>query len=536
MKSLRLLIFPLLAFIIGGFTLADANRTAKRSAMVEELPTAIPYEQLIANGPPENRHVKITDCFFAKEDFVCAVNNDRDAWNYVLIPIYPTNVPQAEKEGKFSLVAYIRVSNPDELANYLAKNEVIGCIWDDIRGSQYFDTLLRGIHPNLEAGSYRVVFTSDKLPTLEQAWQKRLTGAAFILFGLCFLSWRVWKLRRARQRDESREWFAKEVPDLREQSQSFDQSFSQFEKPSEWMAALRTWMVWISPPAFTLAGCFYFLSAAELISEEMGQWGMSIGVLTGFASGLFLIWTYRYFTEQAYETRATESLSRSARKYFEQETPRIESLGFVYLGDISVIESISASVRLFLSECGECVVTLESGLGQTAYNFLSVANDGTLLHSVSLDLQRPLDTPLPSRCQWTETSDLTVAFRQHMELMVSYVSLTRAPCLGIAPKYVTGVMDYAHWISGWSNIERGSAKKGVPHLPRAEQLVQQEQGRLMFAWQARPNSVVFANDRLEALRKAQASYAVRSSSYSEQRVEQHVEQDEFQPVAHGVFE
>ncbi len=531
MKSLRILIFPVLAFIIGGFTLADANRTAKRSGMVEELPTAIPYEQLVENGPPENRHVKITDCFFAKNDFACAVNEDRDAWHYVLMPIYPTNDQQAENEAKFDLVAYIHVSNPDELADYLAKNEVIGCVWDDYRGTQYFDALLRDIHPDLEAGSYRVVFPGDELPTLKQARQEMITGAAFILFGVCFLFWRVWKWRRAHQRNENQEWFAKDVPSQSRQSQSFDQSLTQFERPSETMASLRSWIVWISVPAFTVAGCFYFLSEIEIISEEVGLWGMSVGVLIGFASGGFLIWSYRYFTEQAYESRSTESLSRSARKFFEQETPRLESLGFVYLGDISVIESISASVRLFLSECGECVATLESGLGQTAYNFLSVASDGTLLHTVSLDLERPIDTPLPSRCQWAATKDITLAFRQHLELIVSQVSITEAPCLRISPKYVTGVMDYAHWISGWSNIERGSAKKGVPLLPRAEQIVQQEQDRLMFAWQASPNGVVFANDRLEALRIAQANYAARSSAYAEQSAEQ----DALHPVGSEIF-
>jgi hypothetical protein len=121
---------------------------------------------------------------------------------------------------------------------------------------------------------------------------------------------------------------------------------------------------------------------------------------------------------------------------------------------------------------------------------MSVADDGTLLHTVSVNLDRKRNTPLPSRCQWTQTGDIGHALKQHQMLVSRYFKQQPAAtgCLVIDPQYALGVMDYAHRISGWSLVEYGIQRKRLPPLPRAEQLTRVVDGRKTFAWQARPNN------------------------------------------------
>jgi len=126
--------------------------------------------------------------------------------------------------------------------------------------------------------------------------------------------------------------------------------------------------------------------------------------------------------------------------------------------------------------------------------------------TVSLYLERNPNTPLPSRCRWSATKDVAAAYRQHVQLVAAHLWEIEAPCLAIDSEYVIGVMDYAHRIAGWSQLERGGTKKRLPPIPRAEQITTNERGRRKFTWQARPNNVVFARDRLDALRAAQSAH------------------------------
>jgi hypothetical protein len=233
---------------------------------------------------------------------------------------------------------------------------------------------------------------------------------------------------------------------------------------------------------------------------------MVTSLSVSFANGFYFVWVGRVFVEEVRETCAPDALPRSARRYFEQETRRLEAMGFVYLGDVTVIDWVRVPVRLFLNADGECVATPESLTGQTAYNFMSIAADGTLLHTVSVYLERNPNTPLPSRCQWSATKDIAAGYSQHVQLVVGHSYEIEAPCLSIDPEYVTGVMDYAHRIAAWSHLERGGTKKRLPTIPRAEQLTSDGQGRRKFMWQARPNNIVFARDRLDALRAAQSAH------------------------------
>jgi hypothetical protein len=135
---------------------------------------------------------------------------------------------------------------------------------------------------------------------------------------------------------------------------------------------------------------------------------------------------------------------------------------------------------------------------------MSIVDDGTLLHSVSINLERKHNTPLPTRCEWIRTDNIGLAFSQHRVVVAQYLKQEPAAtdCLAIDPEYALGVMDYAHRISGWRLLEYGITRKRLPRLPRAEQLTRMVEGQKAFAWQARPNGVVFPPDLLAAARAA----------------------------------
>ena len=128
------------------FAVSDLVRTVERLSKFEEQPTDITCEQLIAEGPPENRHVKITDCRYA-EKFVVSTDQDGREWSYVLIPLFPTNssannvannVANNEPLGneKIRLVACIRAHNSEELEEFIDKPDVRGCVWGEFRSAK----------------------------------------------------------------------------------------------------------------------------------------------------------------------------------------------------------------------------------------------------------------------------------------------------------------------------------------------------------------------------------------------------------------
>jgi hypothetical protein len=506
MRRLQLLVIPVLAFIVGGTMLYDAQTKAKRAAMVEPQPATITCEALVERGPPANRHVKVTDCWFALE-YAFDTFSESDEWRYVVVPIYPASVKAPCTGERVRVVARIaNVRNAEELQDFLAKHphEVLGCIWDEFRGKEYYGKLLRGVYPRLEEGSYRIVFLNEELPTRGGARRDASIGAAVLAGGIFVLAWIVCGLVRARRRDLNQEWFAEPREESRHDDHSAEAIIGHLDHPWDVMTTLRTWAMHTSFAALPIAGIFYVAQELGVVPPPFGFAAAGIGVILFFLASFAFAWTGRYFREQVYEMPQNRRLPRFARKYFDRHTGPLTKQGFIRLGDVRVTESMRVWVRLLLSPDRTCLVSLESLFHMGCYNIMSVADDGTLLHTVSVNLDRKRNTPLPSRCQWTQTGDIGHALKQHQMLVSRYFKQQPAAtgCLVIDPQYALGVMDYAHRISGWSLVEYGIQRKRLPPLPRAEQLTRVVDGRKTFAWQARPNNVVFSPEALADVRAA----------------------------------
>lgn len=505
MRRLRLLVIPILAFIVGGTMLYDAKIKAQRAAMVQPEPAEITCDDLVEHGPPDNRHVKVTDCWLADE-FVWMTFSDSDEWIYALIPIYPASVQEPGAGENVALVGRINVRNEKELLDFLSRldDEVTGCIWDDFRGAAAYGDLLREAYPRLEEGSYRVIYLNSDLPTRATARRGALIGLAVIAGGLVAAAWVVHGLFRARRRDRNQGWFADPRDEGLPDEHAAEALFGHLDRPSDVITTLRTWALLISTIALPIAAVVYAGENLEVIRPPIGAVAGGIGVVLFLAGTGVLLWTGRYFREQVYELREYRQLPRSARKYFDRQTAPLVEQGFIHLGDLRVTESMRVSVRLLVSPDRTCLVTLESFLHMTAYNLMSVADDGTLLHSVSINLERKRNTPLPSRCEWIQTDSISLALVQHQAFVAEHLTCKQeaGECLVIDPEYAIGVMDYAHRISGWSLVQRGITRKRLPPLPRAEQLTRVVDGAKTFAWQARPHNVVWSPDVLAAVRAA----------------------------------
>jgi hypothetical protein len=214
MRNKRLLVYPLLVLVVGAYTIRGSARIAERAGMVGKEPAVIDCEQLMADGPPENRFVQVTDCWFGQK---CAVQADVHGveWKYVLMPVYPLTVRHEAAGEQIGLVAKIVVRGEEELKEFLARQEVIGCVWDEYRDAAHYDTLIRNVYPKVAADGYRMVVLGGDLPTLAQARRKQTLGVSLMAIGMCLLLWMVWRFRRPLEGEQNQQGSASRDADRR---------------------------------------------------------------------------------------------------------------------------------------------------------------------------------------------------------------------------------------------------------------------------------------------------------------------------------
>lgn len=511
--NVRFLVIGVGLVIVGVVMYLGADQTARRAAMIQAEPTPITYEQLLQNGPPANRYVRLLGVVAAEEFAI--ESDEHDRWNFALVGLdsaaeFDANPNRAESPRLIAKV--INVDSEAELSAVVHQDFIDGFIWDEHASlGEAGPFLTRSYPPLARCGAHRVLMVGQPTPTLAAANQERMIAMGLIAGGVMLVTFLVWLFVKRRRDVKNQVWHdAANQLDAMQAGQpaeahasptspAADNSFagSQYndhpafgtpntpqDRPSDFGAMIKASFCYAS--GLSLAGLLIGIALNStamvppaIVNTMMGGCGLVLMI-----SSVGFVALNRRFRDQVYDVVSTSELPGYARRYFEEQTLRLRTHGFVSLGDLKVIDGISASVRLLLRNDGRCLVTMEAALLQTVYNFYSIAADGTLIYTSSCDLKRDPNSPLPCQYKHSNSKDIYQGYQLHNAQVEAWGYGNMAT---IAPEYATGVMDFAHRISGWSQKESGVIKTHLLNIPRAEELFPHVSSQ--FEWRSQPNEL-----------------------------------------------
>lgn len=508
-------IFPILAIILAATFVSDGQRLAKRAKCVKAQPTTVTCAELVDDGPPENRHVAVTG-FRPAKNYAISWWSDTERWAYVLVPLYPDSVQQDDQGETVKVVARIRGSGSDktsgvvddqQLQELLAQKELTGCLWDNDPAWNHFGRKVAEQFPKFNAEGYHVLFVGQELPTSAEARKTELIGYALYVSAALmavFFGRKLYLLRRFRH-DQA--WLEGQAS--RDEPHPSDKSFAGYHRPSELYLKIKKWtlLTGFASPAISIV--IYLCTDLGLIPQEPGIIGASSFMVLMFVCIAAFMRMGKRFVEQTYEPRERSEIRRGVLKYFESKGNELEECGFVRLATISVVDTIRIPIELWLHKRGAYLVSLEHAGIAKGYNFYSIAEDGTLLHTTSVDLNRG-KSALPSLCVWSQSSQIRTGFTTQLNLVDKYRRKGQE-CACIDPVYATGIIDLAHRISGWSLQEYGIKKTNLPAIPSAKEMLVKRNGSLWFEWRYHSNVINIPNEVRSKLRLSSTGSLICSS-------------------------
>lgn len=183
----------LIAGIFGLAMLGGGQQLAARSTLVKSDPKMISCERLIADGPPSNRHIQLTDIRFG-DKYAVEASKDSGLWWNVLIPVYPKGVPGDGQGEHIKVVAKVSdVENEFDVAELQTQPSVTGFVWQNNRAtpdiSDYYRLLEK--YPKISRTGIWIVEVGDNLPTFKNATRLWLVGC--LLLTATATCW--WRLR-----------------------------------------------------------------------------------------------------------------------------------------------------------------------------------------------------------------------------------------------------------------------------------------------------------------------------------------------------
>lgn len=459
LQSLRPVLAAFAVFV--GYTLFEvADEVEERFAVMDPEPATISCRDLIENGPPANRHIRLTEVWFGG-GWCYQEKHGSPEWDFVLVPAYPLDITEGGDGQEIRLIVQIsNIRGEADVLELLSRAELTAQVH-----SQWIppkcQEILRGFYPQIDFDQCTVIHVGEPLPTLGEARNHRIGGwCLWALAGLLAAWWLAdWVLVKLGTKVDPAlvDPYAAQAPGD--------------DAPPEWTApsALRQLCMRVglgSTGACVLAGVvFYILKRLGVVSNEVGEHGMTVSLAALFASFLVVSLLHRRHREFVREPMEPDQLPRWARNFFNQRTPELQRLGFQHVGDVKLTCHTAAFVRQFLSEDGLTLALLQSG-ANNGFSFDSLASDGMYLETVSADMSMLLDESLPLRMQIMVSASIPQAWQAHRDFVRGYLASGEAKALPIELNDVGPVIDYGHRIHGWSAFRKGLIKHPPSTLPR----------------------------------------------------------------------
>jgi hypothetical protein len=428
---------------------------------VESSPVSVDYDTLVRQGPPENRHVRVTQCW-SDWGYACRSTENSQAWHYVFVPFYSQQVRRADEGRSVRLIVrFSTIGSFEEFQEFKGKREFTGCIWDNEQIDPDLRQILHKYYPKIDFDLCRVIRVGDPLPSKQRARAFLLYGMAgfvvsVILASYC-LSSMFGKSPNPEKARAKLDPFASDVP---------GQQLLPQEPPPSALTVLWWQCSKHALPVAVMCGVvIYTAMHLGFIPGEIGK--LCLGVCVGVAVvfGGATLFSRSKFHEFAHEPLEPHELPNKARRYFDLHTPALERLGFQRIADVRCNWVMNSTSRRLLSADGRTMAFLTHISDVTAMAFQSVTSDGVKHETSDFDGSELMDASLPFRQQVTTGAPANL-FDAHREWVASYESTHQVETLAIEPDQISTVVDYGNRVLAWSSYRKGLRNERPPLIPR----------------------------------------------------------------------